>query len=210
MSASPILLYGAGGHARELKFQLSLEGVPIAAFVDDFNSGFMLEDVPVLSFDDARAGYGTAIWYVAIGAIAGRREIVAKLRGMGLALGSFVSRRAMISPAASIGGAAQVFANAVISSGVTIADNVIVNFGSVISHDVDVGPNSFIAANVTVAGNVDIGSDVWLGTGAVVRNGTASNRLKIGSYATVGAAACVVSNVADHSTVAGVPAKRKD
>ncbi|MBB3315486.1 sugar O-acyltransferase (sialic acid O-acetyltransferase NeuD family) [Rhizobium sp. BK181] len=210
MSVPSAIIYGAGGHARELKFQLELEGASVSAFVDDFESGFLLEGIPVISLDDARTRFGGAAWYVAIGAIAGRKAVVRRLRDLGHVLDSFVSSRALISPRASIGGAAQIFGNTVISSGAVISDNVIVNFGSVISHDVAIGANSFVAPNVTIGGHVDIGNDVWLGSGAIVRNGAPGNRLRIGNNVTVGAAACVVGDVADHSTVIGVPAKRKD
>jgi len=210
MTSSPAIIYGAGGHARELLFQLTLDGITVAALVDDFNHGFVLENMPVLPFHEARSKVPNGNWYVAIGSIPHRKVIHEKLRDLGLTVGSFLSSRALISPTASIGSAAQVFANTVISSGVTISDNVIVNFGSVVSHDVAIGANSFIAPNVTIGGHVDIGDDVWLGAGAIVRNGAPGNRLRIGNDVTVGAAACVVSDVADHSTVIGVPAKRKD
>ncbi|WP_271894155.1 acetyltransferase [Candidatus Phyllobacterium onerii] len=210
MMISKAIIYGAGGHARELHFQLQAEGASVLAFIDDFRSGFDLDSTPVLSRDDARIRFPDANWYIAIGNIAGRKTVLKKLRDLGLTVGSFISSRALISPSATICGAAQIFANTVVSSGVRLADNVIVNFGSVISHDVRIGSNSFLAANVTIAGHVDVGDDVWLGAGSVVRNGTSGNPLRIGNRVTVGASACVVGDVVDGYTVIGVPAKKKD
>lgn len=201
------IIYGAGGHARELQFQLQAEGVPTLAFVDDFRSGFDIEGIPVLSQEGASSRFLDGRWFVAIGDNAGRKNILAVLRDLGLPIGSFISSRALVSPSASISGAAQIFANAVISAGTTLGDNVIVNFGSILHHDVKIGANSFIAGGVTIAGNVKVGSGVWLGVGCTVINGTSDHPLNIGDNVVVGAQACVVSDVGDHEIVVGVPAK---
>lgn len=209
MMNTKAIIYGAGGHARELQFQLHAEGVPTVAFIDDFKSGFDVEGIPVLSRDDARIRFPAAAWYVAIGEIAGRKTILATLRELGLTIGSFISSRALVAPSASILGAAQIFANTTISTGVKLEDNVIVNFGSVIHHDVTIGANSFIAGGVIVAGHVRVGSGVWLGAGCTIINGTADSPLIIGDSAVVGASACVVGNVEDNAVVVGVPARKR-
>ncbi|WP_457155728.1 NeuD/PglB/VioB family sugar acetyltransferase [Mesorhizobium sp. P5_C1] len=203
------VIYGAGGHARELQFQLHAEGTSTVAFIDDFRSGFDVEGTPVLSRDDAYARFPAANWYVAIGDIAGRTTILATLRELGLTVGSFVSARALVSPSASISGAAQIFANTIVSAGAVLEDNVIIDFGSIIHHDVRIGANCFIASGVTVAGHAKVGSGVWLGVGCTIINGTADNPINIGNNVVVGASACVVSDVEDNAIVVGVPAKQR-
>lgn len=201
------VIYGAGGHARELQFQLQAEGIATLAFVDDFRSGFDIEGIPVLSREAASSRFLDARWFVAIGDNAGRKSVLATLRNLGLPAGSFISSRALVSPSATISGAAQIFANAVISAGAALEDNVIVNFGSVLHHDVRIGADSFIASGVTIAGNVKVGSGAWLGVGCTVINGTSDHPLNIGDNVVVGAQACVVSSISDHEIVVGVPAK---
>ena len=203
------IIYGAGGHARELQFQMQMEGVPTLAFVDDFRSGFEIEGIPVLFRDDAVARFPGARWLIAIGDNAGRKDILAALREIGLPTGSFISSRALVSPSASISGVTQLFANSVVSAGVSLEDNVIVNFGSVLHHDVSVGANSFIASGVTIAGNVRVGSGAWLGVGCTIINGASEHPLNIGNNVVVGAQACVVRDVGDHEIVVGVPAKSR-
>ncbi|MEI9413058.1 acetyltransferase [Mesorhizobium salmacidum] len=204
---SGAVIYGAGGHARELQFQLHAEGTATYAYVDDFRSGFDVEGTPVLVREDAIARFPGASWFVAIGDIASRKAILARVRELGVTVGSFISSRAMIAPSASISGAAQIFANTVVSAGAALGDNVIVNFGSILHHDASIGANSFIASGVTVAGHAKIGSGVWLGVGCTIINGTADNPLKIGNNVIVGASACVVNDVDDDAIVVGVPAK---
>lgn len=203
------IIYGAGGHARELQFQLHDEGTATLAFVDDFKSGFEVAGIPVLSRDAASLRFPDIPWLIAIGDNAGRTRIISTLRELGLPVGSFISSRALVSSTAAISGAAQVFANSVISAGVALEDNVIVNFGSILHHDVRIGANSFIASSVTIAGNVRVGSGVWLGVGCTIINGTSEQPLNIGNNVVVGAQACVVSNVSDHEIVVGVPARTR-
>ena len=59
-----------------------------------------------------------------------------------------------------------------------------------------------IDPGVVTAGNVTIGECAQLHTGAVVKN-----RVRIGADAVVGAGCVVIRDVADGTTVAGVPAR---
>lgn len=72
---------------------------------------------------------------------------------------------------------------------------------STVSHDARIGDQVTIGASTNVAGNVRIGSRVTLGDGVAVIPG-----VTIGSDATVEPGAVVLRDVADHTTVAGVPA----
>ncbi|MBQ0819618.1 acetyltransferase [Microvirga sp. HBU67558] len=201
------IIYGAGGHARELAFQLEAAGTQVLAFVDDFNSDRLLDGTPVVSYEKAITMAGGASWFVAIGSIEGRVRLVQRLSSSGTRFGTFVSPRAVVSPTARIGQGVQVFANVVISANVNLGDHVIVNYGAVLHHDVKIGSFGFIAANSTIAGHVEVGSRVWIGAGSVIRNGVDGSPMRVGDGAVVGAAACVISNVDPGLTVIGVPAK---
>jgi sugar O-acyltransferase (sialic acid O-acetyltransferase NeuD family) len=201
------IIYGAGGHARELAFQLEAAGTQVLAFVDDFNHGCFLEETPVVSYEKALTLASDATWFVAIGSIEGRVKLVERLSESSVMFGTFVSPHALVAPTAKIGSGAQVFANVVVSANVELGDHVIVNFGTVVHHDVSVGSFCFIAANSTIAGNVEIGSRVWLGAGCVLRNGRRGDPMRVGDGAFVGASACVVSDVDPGLTVIGVPAR---
>ena len=109
------IIYGAGGHARELAFQLEAAGTQVLAFVDDFNHGCFLEETPVVSYEKALTLASDATWFVAIGSIEGRVKLVERLSASNVMFGTFVSPHALVAPTAKIGNGAQVFANVVVS-----------------------------------------------------------------------------------------------
>lgn len=203
------VIYGAGGHARELAFQLYEVERPVGAFIDDFKSNRTVQEIPVLDYDHAARLYPLATWHVAIGNIPARRGLLKKIRDSGLKVGGFLSQRTIVAPTAHIESSAQVFGQCVVSDSCRIADDVIINFGCTVSHDAHIGPRSIICPGVTIAGNVKIGSDVWLGVGCTVINGTPDKPLVIEDGAYVGAGACIVRDVCSNAIVYGVPAKQK-
>jgi sugar O-acyltransferase (sialic acid O-acetyltransferase NeuD family) len=202
-----VVIYGAGGHARELAFQLVQKGEVIAALVDDLGPGRHLQNVPVLKFEDAFRLNPSAIWHVAIGDMAARSRILRKLGELGIKVGGFISDRALIAPSSSVEPSAQIFGNSVVSDEASIGNNVIINFGCVISHNVHIGENSVIAPRVAIGGNVEIGRLVWIGIGAIISNGQPDGPLRIGDGAVIGAGACVIKDVEAGMVVVGVPAR---
>lgn len=201
------VIYGAGGHASELRYEMEKENIYVVAFVDDFSSGHIVEGVPVLTFEEASNKYKECHWFIAVGDPSSRRVLSKKVAGAALPVGRFISSGAHILPTTVIGDGAQVFHGAVISANVRIGDFVIINFGSVISHDVKIGSFSTVSPGVHVAGNVSIGEGVWLGVGSSIRNGSAAKPLTVGDWSVVGAGACVISEVENNLVVVGVPAR---
>lgn len=202
-----VVIYGAGGHARELLFQLREAGIAVQTLIDDFRAGRVVHQIPVLKFDEALERHRDAIWHVAIGDILARKALLAKLRNLDVKIGGFVSGATIVAPSATIARSSQIFASSVISDECVIGDDVIINFGCVISHNVRIGANSIIAPCVAIAGSVEIGDDVWVGIGSTIKNGTPGRPLRIGNRAIIGAGACVIHDVEPAITVVGVPAR---
>ncbi|NTA39813.1 acetyltransferase [Agrobacterium salinitolerans] len=206
-AASQVIIYGAGGHARELRDELIRCGYIVTAFVDDFNYDRTLEGVDVISFDRALQNHKTAIWFIAIGAPSARCAIAAKLERNDVALGTFISNHAIISPSAIIKQGAQIFSRSVISSNVVVGRSSIVNFGCIISHDVDLDDFVTISPGVNIAGNVKVFHGAFIGVAASIKNGRNDKKILIGRESTVGAGACIIRDVPEKSVVVGIPGR---
>lgn len=81
------------------------------------------------------------------------------------------------------------------------------NIYSYVAHDCVVGDFVTFAPNVCCNGNVVIEDDVYVGTGAILRQGTPGKPLRIGRGAIIGMGAVVTRDVAPGTTVVGSPAR---
>jgi UDP-perosamine 4-acetyltransferase len=119
-----------------------------------------------------------------------------------LALPPLVHPSAVVSPSARLGRGAVVFPRAVINAEAEIGPVAIVNSGAIVEHDCVIGWAAHVSPGAVVAGGARVGHRSWVGAGAIVLPG-----IEIGSDVIVGAGAVVLKDVADHSTVVGVPAR---
>jgi sugar O-acyltransferase (sialic acid O-acetyltransferase NeuD family) len=206
---SGMVIYGAGGHARELLFQLQKEhgASSVVALVDDFEPDRVVHGISILNYEQAAARYGSCLWFIAIGDILARADLLSKIRRDGIKTGTFISSKSLVAASAKIQPPTQIFAGTIVSDNCELAENVIVNFNCVISHDVKIGANSTLAPGAAIAGHVAVGKEVWVGVGASITNGTAGKPLIIGDRATIGAGACVTNDVPSGQIVIGVPAR---
>jgi sugar O-acyltransferase (sialic acid O-acetyltransferase NeuD family) len=81
------------------------------------------------------------------------------------------------------------------------------NIYSYVAHDCIIGDYVTFAPKVSCNGNVHIGDGAYIGTGAVLKQGTPSEPLIIGEGAVVGMGAVVTKSVPAGAVVVGNPAK---
>lgn len=82
------------------------------------------------------------------------------------------------------------------------------NLYSYVAHDCIIGDYVTFAPHVHCNGNVKIEDDVYVGTGVIIKQGTAEKPIVIGKGAILGMGAVVTKSVAPHETVVGNPARR--
>lgn len=94
-----------------------------------------------------------------------------------------------------------------ISTNLKVGKSFHLNIYSYIAHDCIIGDFVTFAPGVKCNGNVHIEDDVYIGTGAIIKQGTPSKPLIIGKGAVVGMGAVVTKDVAPGVTVVGNPAR---
>jgi sugar O-acyltransferase (sialic acid O-acetyltransferase NeuD family) len=207
--STPLILVGAGGHARVLLDALALSGAKVIGLVDA-DASLKNRDVmgfPILGDDEVlrRHAPGTIELVNAIGSVGSmrlRKSVYDKLRGAGHVFATVFHPRATLSPHSLLGAGAQIMAGAVVQPGARLGEDTIVNTGATVDHDCVVGAHVHIAPGVTLSGNVSVGDETHIGAGATVIQG-----VRIGARCTVGAGAVVLDDVRDGVSVAGVPAR---
>ncbi len=202
---------GSGGHAKgliELLLQNAHYQVVGLLDRDPTRRGQKMFGVPILG-DDALipklVAQGVSHFFIGIGSIGTtmpRMRLYQLACAHGLSPIDVVHPTAAISPSAKIGRGLTALAYSIINADVSIGENVIVNSGAVVEHDCSLEDHVHIATRATLAGTVQVQTGAHIGVGATVRQG-----ITIGQNAIVGAGAVVVHDVADDTTVVGVPAR---
>ena len=203
----PIVLLGAGGHAKVLIDALLSVGRHVIGCTDINPGANSILGIPVLGTDSVLSQYTSdSVRLVnGLGSVSrtdARRQLFERFVAAGYRFSRVIHPAATIGRDVELGQAVQVMAGAVIQSGCRIGDNVIVNTGACIDHDCRIGAHTHIAPGAVLSGGVSVGDSVHVGTSATVIQG-----ISIGSEALVAAGALVIRDVVDRSTVAGVPGK---
>lgn len=209
-----ILIYGAGGFAREVAWLVeqcsevgrALESV---AFVDDnpANHGLAINDLPVMSLAAAVEEFPEAAVVLGIGSGVVRERLDVQLRAQGLEFFTLVHPRVEKSRFVELGEGAVICAGSVLTTNITLARQVQINLDCTIGHDVVMQDYVTLAPGVHVSGWVVLEKGAYVGTGATIINGTQDKPLIIGAGAVIGAGACVTRSIAPGVTAVGMPAK---
>jgi len=205
----PIILLGAGGHAKVLleALQLCQANVIGATDPDPQKEGMKLLGVPIIGTDEILCGYSPAQVRLVNGLgstslTAARTHLFKKFKGEGFAFASVVHPAAVLARDVCLGEGTQIMAGVVVQPGVVLGQNVIVNTRASVDHDSHIGDHCHLAPGVTLSGQVSVGEGTHLGTGAVVIQG-----VQIGNHCVVGAGSLVLRDIPDGVTAYGSPAK---
>ena len=212
MAASPLLLAGAGGFAREtLELVRSInreapEWELLGLLDDDPRMhGCEIHGVSVIGPCATVGDYPDALVAACVASPADPLRRARLVTRLGLPLeryASLVHPRAVIPGSATIGPGSIVHANAVLTVDVHLGSHVAVMPSVVLTHDDVVKDAATLGAGVRVSGGVTIESGAYIGTGALLKEGTV-----VGSGAVVGMGAVVTRSVPPGEVWYGSPAR---
>jgi len=214
MPTAQIAVYGAGGFGREVAWLASactIDADPCEAvcFIDDDPSsqGLTLNELPVMGRDEARQRFPNARVVVAVGSPQVRQRLVEAAAAVGFQFVTLIHPHVERSPWIDIGTGTIICAGNSLTVNIVLGKHVQINPGCTVGHDVVIDDFCTLTPGVHVSGCVHLGQRVYLGTGAVIVNGTPEEPLVIGEDTVVGAAACVTKSVPAGQVVVGVPAR---
>lgn len=204
-----LVIWGCGGHAREINWLCEQSGYEVAGFLDERPEmkGRIINGIPVLGdLSDIEAlRRETEIVCAGVGDPALKRRFVHKTLAAGFQPApSLIHPNIKLSKKNRIGKGSIICEGSILTDNIDIGSFVIINRSVNVSHDVRIGDFTTIAPGVNIAGNVSIGDGAYIGIGASIRE-----KVTIGNEAVIGGGAFVKDDVPAKALAAGVPAKIK-
>ncbi len=136
-----------------------------------------------------------------------REKIADKLVQDGISLWTVKGTTTLIMDEVSIAAGAALSPFVTIAANVTIGKCFHANLYSYVEHDCVIGDYVTFAPRVSCNGNIHIHDHAYIGTGAVIKQGTPNKPLVIGRGAIVGMGAVVTKDVPAGAVVIGNPAR---
>jgi sugar O-acyltransferase (sialic acid O-acetyltransferase NeuD family) len=195
-----LVFYGAGGMGREMVQAARLDPRPKA----------FLSDAPVAPYPGVEAISmehltGEDEICVAVGDPALRRRLAERCAGARFA--TVLAPTAIVDPTAELGEGASICDFVMINSLARIGRHFQANYYSHVSHDCVIGDYVTFSPRTSCLGTVVVGDGVFVGAGAVIRNGAAGRPLTIGEGAVIGMGSVVIADVPAGARVIGNPAR---
>lgn len=207
-------VYGGSGFGRmtmiTARQQLVTTGVALdqQVFIDDKPSASTLHGHRVLTYDQFLAEPARNRYVVIAIADSGIREKLAlRCASDGVKAWHVQAPTVEIWDNTTLGEGAILDAFVIISNDCTIGRHFHANLYSYVGHDCSIGDYVTFAPRVSCNGLIVIEDHVYIGTGAILKQGSPNRPMVIGKGAVIGMGAVVTRSVAAGTTVFGNPAQ---
>ena len=205
----PLVIWGCGGHAREVLHLCEQIGVEVIGFLDERPEwkGKIVDGIPVLGVlsDIVSIQKQIKIVCAGVGDPSLKKRFVVMTKKLGFHFAeTLVHPSVFISKRNRFGIGSIICEGTIITTNVVIKDFVIINRGVNISHDNQIEDYVTIAPGVNIAGNVTIQEGSYIGISTSIRE-----KITIGPWSVIGGGAFVKENIPERTLYAGVPAKFK-
>ncbi len=206
-------IYGASGFGREV--------MPVARAQFSPETRFVFIDDGIEGEERQRSGHALLTWdefiesavgqdaavSIAIASSQVREQLTARCANAGISIFNVRGSNVIVGDNVAIGEGAILQPFVMLTGDSRIGRGFHANIYSYVAHDCVIGDFVTFAPRVMCNGNVRIEDHAYIGTGAILRQGTPEKPLIIGRGATVGMGAVVTKDVPAGSTVIGNPAK---
>ena len=210
----PVLIIGAGGHAKVLADALLASGRQVLGFVERIDkAGYQKEVLPgllVLGTDAVLSSYAPSEVELVNGlggvdCVGSRRRVQTKLEADGWNFSGVCHPAAKVSLFASVSVGVQLLAGCIVQAGARIDVGSIINTAAIVEHDSTLEKFVHVAPRAVLCGNTHVGLNSHIGAGSIVLQG-----LTLGPNTMVGAGAVIVKDFEGYGTLIGVPARCSD
>lgn len=197
----PVLIVGAGGHARVIADILACQGRVVLGALDDAPS-HAASSLPVLGkVDDYPRFCKDASFILGIGSNLVRETLAGRMEGQ-VQFTTAVHPSAILAKDVRLAAGTVVMAGAVINTGSTIGRHCIINTAASIDHDCRLDDFVHISPGAHLAGSVHLGKRCWIGLGGLVIN----NKVLCDDVM-LGAGAVAVADIGLPGVYLGLPAR---
>lgn len=209
---SYIGVYGASGFGKEV-MPLARQQYPTLekqqfVFIDDSGAGTSLNGYQVLSYEDfLKYPDQKKAVTIAIANSQVREKLVKRLTEDQIQHLNIHASNTVMLDEVQIGEGSLLCPFTCLTSNIKIGKFFHANIYSYVAHDCVIGDYVTFAPGVKCNGNIHIEDHAYIGTGAVIKQGTPDKPLVIGKGAVVGMGAVVTKSVPPGVTVIGNPAR---
>ena len=206
-------LFGAGGFSRELLSTSELYGLPGSnkkeiLVVDSTPKITEIYGYPVVQEEHFLNYREIAGFAVAISDVKIRKNIASQCEKSNLNSKILTSMNSIIGANVLIGEGSIVCHGSILTADIVTGKFFQMNIHSYVGHDCHIGDFVTLAPRVSINGNVVIGDNVYIGTGAIIRNGSPRNKIVVGSNSVIGMGAVVTKSIPENTVFVGNPARK--
>jgi len=208
-------IIGAGGYGREvmplaranLADRLGRHEIELYFVVEGDVIPHLVNGMPLISMEAFRALNGPRYFNIAIGNSTVRERLALSCIEAGMTPFPVIAPNVVMLDYNEIGEGGIFCPFTMVTSNAKIGNYFHANIYSYVAHDCVIGDYVTFAPGVKCNGKVIIEDHAYIGTGAVIKEGSSQKPLRIGRGAVVGMGAVVTKDVPPGSTVVGNPAR---
>ncbi len=196
MTARPLLVIGAGGHAVSCIDVIEADGrftvLGLVASATEVGRKILGYDVMATDAELPNLLARAADALIGVGQIRSaevRVRLFERLQQLGFRLPTIVSPRAYVSRHATLGEGTIVMHGAVINARANVGRNCIINSNALVEHDATVEDHCHVSTAAAINGDVRVGTGSFIGSHAVLREG-----VNIGAHCVIGMGQSVLAN----------------